>query len=59
MARRRRIAFDGIWVRVSREKVSSTLIGFIVALHQVLNEINKMKRLSFSPPSVAEADGML
>ena len=41
------------------EPVSPMLIRFAVALHQVLNEMNKMKRsLFFSPPFIAETDGI-
>jgi hypothetical protein len=39
------MVFDRIWVCVSREQVSPVLTWFVVALHQVLNEMNKMKRL--------------
>ena len=41
--------FDGIWVRVSHFKRVPLVLSCvpIVSLHQVLNDMNKMKRLSF------------
>ena len=48
MEMRQRMVFDRIWVGVSRKTGSArTDLNYIVALHQVLNEINKTKRLLF------------
>jgi hypothetical protein len=61
MKRQRRVVSDRIRVSVSR-KTGITLTDFerVVALHQALNEINKMKRLLFSPLHfIAETDGIL
>ena len=42
-----------------RNSASRADFGFIVSLHQVLNEINKMKRLSYFHQFLAETDGIL
>ena len=47
MARHRRIVFDEIWVRVSQNRLTLAQMQLVVALHEILNEINKMKRLLF------------
>jgi hypothetical protein len=52
---------DRVWVCVSYKTSSTrTDLGYVVALHQVLNEINKTKRLLFSPPQfVAKSDNII
>jgi hypothetical protein len=43
------MVFDKIWVRVScKTRGTHTDLSYVVALQQLLNEINKTKRLSFS-----------
>src|SRR6266403_360395 len=44
MEKRQWIVFDRIWVCVLSKQVLTMLTGFVVALHQTLNETNKTKR---------------
>ena len=49
MARRRRSLFDSIWVRFARSKYPPYRPGFVVTLHQMLKEVNEIKRLLSLP----------
>jgi hypothetical protein len=54
------MVFERTWVCISPKTGVRTDLGYVVALHQVLNEINKTKRLLFSSPQfVAKSDNII